>query len=140
MLQATPTITIPEQELEERFIRASGPGGQNVNKVSSAVQLRFNVAVSPSLPEVVKQRLVRLAGRRMTDDGVLLIEASRFRSQERNREDARERLAALVAQAAVAPKPRRPTKPSLGAKQRRLAAKSQRGALKASRSKPSADD
>ncbi|HEX5512865.1 MAG TPA: alternative ribosome rescue aminoacyl-tRNA hydrolase ArfB [Gammaproteobacteria bacterium] len=140
MLQATPTITIPEQELEERFIRASGPGGQNVNKVSSAVQLRFNVAVSPSLPEAVKQRLVRLAGRRMTDDGVLLIEASRFRSQERNREDARERLAALVAQAAVAPKPRRPTKPSLGAKQRRLAAKSQRGALKASRSKPSGDD
>ena len=140
MLQATATIAIPEQELEERFIRASGPGGQNVNKVSSAVQLRFNVAASPSLSEAVKQRLIRLAGRRMTDDGILLIEASRFRSQDRNREDARERLAALVAQAAIAPKPRRPTKPSLGAKQRRLTAKSQRGALKAKRAKPSADD
>lgn len=140
MLQATPTIAIPETELEERFVRASGPGGQHVNKVSSAVQLRFDVASSASLPAAVKQRLGRLAGRRMTDEGVLLIEASRFRSQERNREDARERLLALIAEAAVPPKPRRPTKPSLGAKKRRLRAKTQRGALKASRAKPSRDD
>jgi ribosome-associated protein len=131
---------IPEEELEERFIRASGPGGQNVNKVATAVQLRFDVVASNSLPEPVKQRLMRLAGRRLTDEGVLLIEASRFRSQDRNREDARARLSALIAEASVAPKPRRPTRPSAGAKKRRLKEKSQRGALKASRAKPSADD
>lgn len=140
MLQATATIAIPESELEERFIRASGPGGQNVNKVASAVQLRFDVASSPSLPAAVKQRLARLAGRRLNEEGVLLIEASRFRSQERNREDARERLLALIAEAAVPPKPRRATKPTLGAKKRRLQAKARRGALKASRGKPSSDD
>lgn len=139
MTEASP-YPIPEEELEERFIRASGPGGQNVNKVATAVQLRFDVVASNSLPEPVKQRLMRLAGRRLTDEGVLLIEASRFRSQERNREDARARLSVLIAEASVAPKPRRPTRPSAGAKQRRLKEKAQRGALKASRAKPSADD
>lgn len=131
---------VPEEELEEHFIRASGPGGQNVNKVATAVQLRFDVVASKSLSDEVKQRLMRLAGRRLSDEGVLLIEASRFRSQDRNREDARARLAALIAEASVVPKPRRPTRPSLGAKKRRLKAKAQRSALKASRTKPSIDD
>jgi ribosome-associated protein len=140
MLQATETIAIPEHELDESFIRASGPGGQNVNKVASAVQLRFDVANSASLPEPVKQRLVRLAGRRMSSEGVLVIEASRFRSQERNREDARERLADLVAKAAIPPKPRKPTKPTAASKRRRLQAKSRRSMIKAGRGKPSASD
>ncbi|NLO79509.1 MAG: aminoacyl-tRNA hydrolase [Xanthomonadaceae bacterium] len=140
MLQVTPTIAISEVELEERFVCASGPGGQNVNKVASAVQLRFDVAASPSLPSAVKQRLIRLAGRRISANGVLLIEASRFRSQERNRDDARARLIALIASAATAPKPRRPTKPTRAAKLRRLQAKRRRSALKASRGRPVLDD
>lgn len=140
MLRAAGTIMVPEQELEERFVRASGPGGQHVNKVATAVQLRFDVAGSGSLPDAVKQRLMRLAGRRLSADGVLVIEANRFRSQDRNREDARARLAALIDKAATAPKPRKPTKPTAAAKRRRLEAKSRRGRIKAGRGKHAADD
>ncbi|GEP10898.1 alternative ribosome rescue aminoacyl-tRNA hydrolase ArfB [Methylobacterium gnaphalii] len=129
-LQCTPQIAIDEAELEESFVRASGPGGQNVNKVASAVQLRFDVRRSPSLPNAVAIRLMKLAGRRLTDDGVLVIDARQFRTQERNRADARERLAALVAEAAVPPKTRRATRPTLASKTRRLESKSRRGAVK----------
>ncbi|MCE4225218.1 aminoacyl-tRNA hydrolase [Methylobacterium sp. C25] len=129
-LQCTPQIAIDEAELEESFVRASGPGGQNVNKVASAVQLRFDVRRSPSLPNAVAIRLMKLAGRRLTDDGVLVIDARQHRTQERNRADARERLAALVAEAAVPPKPRRATRPTLASKTRRLETKSRRGAVK----------
>ena len=108
----TPSISVHERELDERFVRASGPGGQNVNKVSSAVQLRFNVAGSPSVPAQVKERLLRLAGRQVNAEGVLIIVARRFRTQERNRLDARERLADLIRQASERPKPRRKTAPS----------------------------
>ena len=128
-------IIIPEAELTESFIRASGPGGQNVNKVSSAVQLRFDVRASPSLPDDVAVRLMRLAGSRLTRDGVIVITAERFRDQFRNRTDARERLAALVAQAGVRPVKRRPTKPSSGSKERRLAGKAVRSGVKAGRGK-----
>jgi ribosome-associated protein len=128
-------ITIPETELVESFIRASGPGGQNVNKVSSAVQLRFDVRASPSLPDDVAVRLMRLAGTRLTRDGVIVITADRFRTQERNRADARERLAALVTAAEVRPIKRRPTKPSTGSKERRLAGKAVRSGVKAGRGK-----
>lgn len=133
-------IIIPEAELSESFVRASGPGGQNVNKVSSAVQLRFDVRASPSLPDDVAVRLMRLAGSRMTRDGVLVISADRFRTQERNRADARERLQALVVQAEVRPVKRRPTKPSTGSKERRLAGKAVRSGVKSGRSKVRADD
>lgn len=139
MLRITGTLAIDEHELEERFIRTSGPGGQNVNKVASAVQLRFGLAAS-ALPEDVKRRLARLAGRRLSADGVLTIEANRFRTQERNREDARQRLVELVRRAAEPPKPRKPTKPTLASKRRRLEAKTRRGALKAARGRVSADD
>lgn len=128
-------IIIPESELVESFIRASGPGGQNVNKVSSAVQLRFDVRASPSLPDDVAVRLMRLAGSRLTRDGVIVITAERFRDQQRNRTDARERLAGLVAQAEVRPVKRRPTKPSTGSKERRLAGKAVRSGVKAGRGK-----
>ncbi len=130
-------IIIPEAELTESFIRASGPGGQNVNKVSSAVQLRFDVRGSPSLPDDVAVRLMRLAGSRLTRDGVIVITAERFRDQQRNRADARERLAALVKQAEVRPVKRRPTKPSSGSKERRLAGKAVRSGVKAGRGKVS---
>lgn len=133
-------ITIPEEELQESFIRASGPGGQNVNKVSSAVQLRFDVRHSPSLPDDVAVRLMRLAGSRMTRDGVLVIEASRFRTQERNRADARERLAALVAAAEVRPLKRRPTRPTKGSGERRLAGKAVRARVKSGRSRVRPED
>lgn len=133
-------IMIPETELIESFIRASGPGGQNVNKVSSAVQLRFDVRGSPSLPDEVAARLMRLAGSRMTRDGVLVITAERFRTQDRNRSDARERLQALVAAAEVRPIKRRPTKPSTGSKERRLAGKAVRSGVKQDRNKVHGDD
>ena len=133
-------IIIPEAELTESFIRASGPGGQNVNKVSSAVQLRFDVRASPSLPDDVAVRLMRLAGSRLTRDGVIVITAERFRDQQRNRTDARERLAGLVAQAEVRPVKRRPTKPSTGSKERRLAGKAVRSGVKAGRGKVQSSD
>ena len=133
-------IIIPETELVESFIRASGPGGQNVNKVSSAVQLRFDVRGSPSLPDEVAVRLMRLAGSRMTRDGVLVITAERFRTQERNRADARERLQGLVVQAEVRPVTRRPTRPSTGSKEKRLAGKAVRSGVKQGRGKVRSDD
>lgn len=133
MLTVTPAITIAEVELRETFIQASGPGGQNVNKVATAVQLRFDVRGSPSLPDDVRLRLLRLAGRRMTVDGVLVIKASRFRTQERNREDAMSRLVALIRAAAEAPVSRQATRPPRAARETRLAGKRRRGAIKQSR-------
>ncbi|SDU10231.1 alternative ribosome rescue aminoacyl-tRNA hydrolase ArfB [Stappia sp. ES.058] len=125
---------IPASELSESFIRASGPGGQNVNKVASAVQLRFQFSENTSLPDDVKRRLARLAGSRLTLSGEILIQSDRFRSQERNREDAMQRLAALVRKAFERPKPRKATRPTKGSKERRLKAKKQRGATKKLRS------
>ena len=130
MLQISPTLAIPDQELEERFVRSSGPGGQNVNKVSTAVELRFDVARSPSLPEPVRERLLARRDRRITDDGVLVLSAQRFRTQDRNREDARERLAAVIIAALSAPKKRVATKPTKGSKERRLGAKRERSTVK----------
>jgi ribosome-associated protein len=130
MIRITHSISIRERELEEHFIRASGPGGQNVNKLASAVQLRFDVRRSPSLPDDVRARLERLAGRRLTREGVLVINAQRHRTQERNREDARDRLVDLIQRAAVAPVPRRATKPTAGARERRLESKKRRAAIK----------
>lgn len=134
MIQITRTIAIDEREIEESFVRASGPGGQHVNKTSSAVQLRFDARRSPSLPEPVRARLERLAGHRLTQDGVIIIVADRHRTQIRNREDALERLTDLIRQAAAPPPPkRRPTKPTLGSQQRRLESKSKRGTVKSLR-------
>jgi ribosome-associated protein len=130
MLKITDAISIDERELQERFVRASGPGGQNVNKVSTAVELRFDVAHSASLPEGMRARLARLAGRRLSDEGILVIRADRFRTQERNREDARDRLAELVRQATIVPKRRVPTRPSRASKERRREAKKKRGHVK----------
>ncbi len=135
MISITPTIAIDEAELSESFVRSSGPGGQNVNKVETAVQLRFDARRSPSLPDAVSVRLQKLAGSRLTSDGVIVIIAQSFRTQERNREDARERLFELIRKAAVPPKPRRATKPTLASKTKRLEAKSRRSTVKSLRSK-----
>ena len=133
MLRITDTISIADDELDESFVRSSGPGGQNVNKVSTAVQLRFDVRRSPSLTAGVRLRLEKLAGKRLTNEGVLVITANRFRTQPQNREDARERLVELVQRAAIAPKQRRATKPSYGAKMRRVDDKVHRSEIKAKR-------
>ena len=130
IIRVTPTISIDESEIQEHFIRASGPGGQNVNKVATAVQLRFNVAASPSPPHDVRERLVRLAGRRMTEGGILIIEARRFRSQEKNRQDAVDRLIRLIQKAAERPTPRRKTRPTMASKKRRLNTKHRRSETK----------
>ena len=133
-MRITDTITIDESELSESFVRASGPGGQNVNKVSSAVQLRFDVRHSPSLPNDVAVRLMRLAGKRLTKEGVIVIVAQQHRDQARNRADARERLAELIRQAAVKPVPRRATKVPKAAKRKRLESKRHRSGIKSLRS------
>ena len=139
MLPVTPDLGISERELDERFVRASGPGGQNVNKVSTAVELRFNVAAS-SLPEDVKARLAALAGKKMSADGVLLIDSREHRTQAQNRAAARARLADLLRQAALRPKKRRKTKPSRAAHERRLMSKGQRSHVKAHRGRVRADE
>ncbi len=140
MLWITDTISIADWELSESFVRASGPGGQNVNKVSTAVELRFEAERSPNLGPGVKARLKKLAGRRWTLDGAIIIQAEETRSQARNREMARERLAELIRAALVAPKRRIATKPTYGSQVRRVAAKVQRGAVKALRGKPGDDE
>ena len=135
LLRVNEWMWIDEDELDERFVRASGPGGQNVNKVSSAVELRFNVERSPTLTDEVRHRLRDLAGTRMTDQGVLVIDARRFRTQAANREDARERLLELVRRAARPPKPRKRTRPTAAARERRLDTKRQRSDLKRARTR-----
>jgi len=133
VIRLTRSISIDEEEIREVFVRASGPGGQNVNKVSTAVQLRFDVANSPSLPDGVRERLARIAGRRMTEDGVLVIDARQFRTQLKNREDARQRLVELVRKAAVPPKKRKKTRPTRASKEKRLESKRRRKRTKEGR-------
>ena len=140
MIEITPDVYLDENELHYEFMRASGPGGQNVNKVATAVQLRFDVQGSPSLPEAVKPRLAKLAGKRMKADGSLLIEAKRYRTQEQNRQDAEQRLIKLIQRALEKPKPRKPTGPSAAAREKRLAEKKRRSDLKRSRKGPSLDE
>ncbi len=139
-IRVTHRIALDESELQESFIRASGPGGQHVNKTESAVQLRFDVAASPNIPSDVKARLAKLAGSRMTSDGVLIIQGDSYRSQLRNREDVRERLVDLIRDASVPPKPRRPTKPTYGSQQRRLEGKANRSEIKQGRRPGPRDD
>ena len=140
MIRITDKISLDETELEEAFVRSSGPGGQNVNKLSTAVQLRFDVRRSPSLPNDVAIRLMHLVGQRLTNDGVIVIIAQRHRTQERNRQDARDRLVELIREAATPPKPRRATKPTKASKQRRLESKKRRSGVKSLRQgKPSFD-
>ena len=133
MIHVTNDIALGEDEIVEQFIRSSGPGGQNVNKVATAVQLRFDVARSPNLPEPVRERLKRLAGRRLTGDGVLIIDARRYRTREQNRRDALDRLVALVRKAAIAPTPRKATRPTAASRRRRLEGKQRLGDLKRGR-------
>jgi ribosome-associated protein len=135
MLPITPTLAISENELSYEFIRGSGPGGQNINKAATAVQLSFDVRNSPSLPESVKRRLARLAGRRLTRDGILIILARRFRAQEQNRADAEHRLVALIQKAAVQPTRRHPTRPSAASQRRRVDSKKRHGMMKRIRQK-----
>jgi ribosome-associated protein len=139
VIPITPSLSLDEKEIEERFVRSSGPGGQNVNKVATAVQLRFDVTAS-SLPDAIRQRLIALAGSRATDEGVLVIEAREHRTQAQNRDAARDRLVALIQRAAQPPKKRRATKPGRGAKEQRLASKKRRGEIKARRQKTIGDD
>lgn len=134
MIRITHRISLDDDELKESFVRSSGPGGQNVNKLSTAVELRFDVRNSPNLPDDVRHRLERLAGSRLTQDGVLILTADRHRTQHRNRQAALERLTELIREASIPPTPRRPTKPTLGSKKRRLEAKGQRSAIKRLRS------
>jgi ribosome-associated protein len=129
MLEITPSLQIDERELQIDFIRSSGPGGQNVNKVATAVQLRFDVRAS-AVPEEVKERLIHLAGKRITSEGVLLIEAKRFRTQEQNRADAIQRFVELVRKSLVKPKPRKKTKPSVASKEERIKEKKRKGEIK----------
>lgn len=140
VIEISPNLFLRDDELQFSFIRASGPGGQNVNKVATAVQLRFDVLHSSSLPDDLRIRLIRLAGSRMTNEGILVIDARRFRTQECNREDAIERLRALVRRAAERPKPRHKTRPTLASKKRRVAEKKQRGQTKRLRGRVSRND
>jgi ribosome-associated protein len=139
-MRISASIDIPESELTEQFLRADGPGGQHVNRTESAVELRFDVARSPSLPDVVRTRVLARHDRRLTDDGVLVIQARRFRDQSRNRADARERLVELLQAALAPPKKRVATRPTRASKERRLVGKKRRGAVKRDRARPGGDD
>lgn len=139
-MRISASIDIPESELTERFLRADGPGGQHVNRTESAVELRFDVVRSPSLPEAVRARVLARHDRRLTADGVLVIQARRFRDQSRNRADVRARLVELLRAALIPPKKRVATKPTRGSKERRLAGKKQRGSVKRDRARPGSDD
>lgn len=139
MIAITELIAIEERELDETFVRASGPGGQNVNKLSTAVQLRFDLRGSPNIPPGMKARAEKLAGQRLTREGVIVISADRFRTQEQNRDDARKRLLDLLERAAVVPKVRRKTRPTLASKKRRIEGKKRRSEIKSRRGRPDMD-